>query len=266
MTAEGARAAAGASNRVDLVNEDDRRRHFARFREQLTHAAGTDTDNHLDELRRARAEERHLGLACGCAGEQRLTCAGRTGQQHAFRRASAEPLVLAGVAKKIDDLVDLGLDLIDPGHIVERDANSLRIDAPLLSAPKKTAHRRLLTPEHERVKSHNQQNRRHRNQQVRQEPAMLDDWRRSDGRCSLRELRQQVIVRKRRPLRRELLVGAIGLVRERRRLLQGALDRVPLRKDLGDVLGCNLGLELCVRDGLWSAEPILECELPKRTP
>jgi len=35
-------------------------------------------------------------------------------QQHAFRRPSAEALVLSGVAKKIDNLVDLGLDLIDP--------------------------------------------------------------------------------------------------------------------------------------------------------
>jgi hypothetical protein len=40
---------------------------------------------------------------------------------------------------------------------------------------------------------------------------MLDDWRRSDSRLSLRELRQQVIVRKRRALCCELLVGAIRL-------------------------------------------------------
>ena len=100
VTAEGARSAAGASNRVDLVDEDDGRRHLARFREQLTHPAGADTDDHLDELGRTRAEERHLGLACRCAREQRLTRAGRTGQQHAFRRARSEPLVLSRVREE----------------------------------------------------------------------------------------------------------------------------------------------------------------------
>jgi hypothetical protein len=32
-------------------------------------------------------------------------------------------LVLARIAEKIDDLVDLRLDLVDPRHIVEGDAN-----------------------------------------------------------------------------------------------------------------------------------------------
>ena len=92
---------------------------------------------------------------------------------------------------------------------------------------------------------------------------MLDDWRRSDSRFSLRELRQQVIVRERRALRCELLVRAIRLTRQGRGFLQRALDRVPFRKDLSDVLGRNLALELRVRHGLWPAEPILEGEHAK---
>jgi len=93
---------------------------------------------------------------------------------------------------------------------------------------------------------------------------MLDDWRRSDSRFSLRELRQQVIVRKRWALGCELLVGAIRLTRQGRGFLQGALDRVPFRKDLGDVLSGNLALEFRVRHGLWPAEPILESEHAKQ--
>ena len=89
VTTERSRSAARAANRVDLVDEDDGWRHLARFREQLTHPAGTDTDDHLDEFGRTRAEERHLGLACCCAREQRLAGAGSARQQHAFRRASS---------------------------------------------------------------------------------------------------------------------------------------------------------------------------------
>lgn len=156
MTTERSRSPAGASNRVDLVDEDDGRRHFARFREQFTHPSGTDTDDHLYEFGRTGAEERHLGLACRCAGEQRLTGARSTGQEHAFRRAGSESLIFSRVAKKVDDLVDLGLDLIDPRHTVERDANSFRVDAPLLAPTEHSTHGRLLTPEHERVKRDNQ--------------------------------------------------------------------------------------------------------------
>lgn len=93
---------------------------------------------------------------------------------------------------------------------------------------------------------------------------MLDDWRRSNSRFSLGELRQQVIIRKRRALRGELLVGAFRLTRQCSGFLESALDRVPFRKDLGDVLNGNLPLEFCIRHGLWPAEPILEGEHAKK--
>ena len=51
-----------------------------------------------------------------------------------FGRARAQPAVLVGVLQEVDDLVDLGLDLVDAGDVLERDADGLRIDPLLLAA------------------------------------------------------------------------------------------------------------------------------------
>lgn len=51
-----------ASDRVDLVDEDDSRRLLLRALEQIPHARGTHTDEHLDELGPADREEGNLGF------------------------------------------------------------------------------------------------------------------------------------------------------------------------------------------------------------
>ena len=108
-------------------------RDFARLGEQLADAAGADADDHLDELRGAGAEERHFRLAGRGAGQQRLAGPGRAGEQHALRRAGAEPAIFVGILQEVDDLVDLRFDLVDAGDIVEGDADGLRIDRLLLA-------------------------------------------------------------------------------------------------------------------------------------
>ena len=122
-----------AADRVDLVDEDDRRRHLPRLREQLAHAAGADADDHLDELGRAGAEEGDLGLARRGARQQRLARARGPGKQHALGRARAEAAVLRGVLQEVHDLVDLRLHFVDAGDVRERRADALGID-PLLLA------------------------------------------------------------------------------------------------------------------------------------
>ena len=44
------RAGAGAADRIELVDEDDRRRCFLCLLEQVPHARGADTYEQLDEL------------------------------------------------------------------------------------------------------------------------------------------------------------------------------------------------------------------------
>ena len=109
-----------AAHGVELVDEDDAGRHRARLLEQVAHAGGPHADEHLDEFRAADREEGHPGLAGDGAGEQSLAGARRADQEDAARQARAEHAVALGVLQEIDDLLDLGLGLVDPGDIGER--------------------------------------------------------------------------------------------------------------------------------------------------
>ena len=68
------------TDRVELVDEDDRRLRLLRLREEIAHARRSDPDDRLDELRRRHREERHVGLARNRARQQRLTRSGRAAQ------------------------------------------------------------------------------------------------------------------------------------------------------------------------------------------
>jgi hypothetical protein len=57
------RATAPLADRVDLVEEDQRRRLLLGLLEELADAGGAEADEHLDELRAGHEEERHVGLA-----------------------------------------------------------------------------------------------------------------------------------------------------------------------------------------------------------
>ena len=113
--------AALAADRVDLVDEDDARRIALGLVEQVADAAGADADEHLDELRAGDAEERHAGLTGDGTGHQGLAGAGRPDEQHAARDARAERVELLGELQELDDFLELGLGLVDAGHVGERD-------------------------------------------------------------------------------------------------------------------------------------------------
>ena len=76
-----------AADGVDLVDEDDAGARLLRLLEQVAYTRGADADEHLDEVRARDGEERHAGLACGRAGEQRLAGAGRPVEQDALRES-----------------------------------------------------------------------------------------------------------------------------------------------------------------------------------
>src|SRR5262245_36140668 len=158
MASECPRSAARATDRLDLVDEDDRRRHFSGLCEQLPYAAGPDADDHLDELRCARAEERNLRLARRGTGQQRLAGPGRPGEQHTLGSTRTETAILSGILQEVDDFVDLRLHLVDARDIVERHAHRLGIDA-LLPPTHQAAERSLLTPKHPGIEADEQENR-----------------------------------------------------------------------------------------------------------
>src|SRR5919204_17906 len=74
---------ARAALSVELVDEDDAGLMSARFFEQFADAGGTDTRVHLDEVRAARGNERHLRFPGHRTREQRLASARRSNQQNA---------------------------------------------------------------------------------------------------------------------------------------------------------------------------------------
>ena len=160
MTADRPRTAARAADGVDFVDEDDRRRNLSRLAEELTDAARPHTDDHLDELRRAGAEEGHPCFTRGRAGQQCLAGPWSAGQQHTLRRAGSETTVLVGVLQEIDNLVDLRFHFVDAGDIVERDADGLGVDALLLPPSQQPSHGALLPFEHPLIEADQEEKRR----------------------------------------------------------------------------------------------------------
>ena len=124
-------ASAGASDRVELVDEDDRGSALLRLLEQVAHARGADADDRLDELGGGQREERRVRLARDRACEERLARPGRAVEEHAAGNAGAEPAVALRVLEEVDDLDELLLRLVDAGDVVERDA---LLPAPLEAA------------------------------------------------------------------------------------------------------------------------------------
>ena len=113
--------AAMPADRVDFVDENNAGRGFLALLEHVAHAARADADEHLDEVRAADREERHVRFAGDGAGEQRLAGARRADEQHAFGNAAAEFLEFLRVAQELDQLLDFVLRFLDAGDVLEGD-------------------------------------------------------------------------------------------------------------------------------------------------
>jgi hypothetical protein len=74
-----AAAAAGPADRVELIDEDDRRGSLLGLYEEVANPRRPDADDRLDELRGRRREEGHSGLAGHGPRQQRLARSGRSG-------------------------------------------------------------------------------------------------------------------------------------------------------------------------------------------
>ena len=112
--------AAVTADRVDFVDEDDARRVLLALLEQVAHARRADADEHLDEVRTADREERHVRFARNRAREQRLAGSRRAHQQHALRNAAAELLEFLRFLEELDDFLELFLRFVDAGDVLER--------------------------------------------------------------------------------------------------------------------------------------------------
>jgi hypothetical protein len=243
--AEAAAARALAADRVELVDEDDRRRGLLGLLEEVAHARGADADDRLDELRGRDREERGLGLAGDRARQQRLAGAGRAVEQHAARDPRAQALVALGVAQEIHDLDELVLGLVDAGDVVEGHARLLiGLHAPRLRAAEAAERAASGRAPREPDEQADEQDRRAKAEDQRPErgAAAVGCLRVDDDVLLGQQLRQVRRVDERGHLRLEL-VDLLGLAtgrRVRRRLLEVALDRLLGRRDLLHVAGLDL--------------------------
>ena len=108
-----------ATNRVDLVDEDNRGRILLGLFEQVTHTTRTDTDEHLNEVRARNRVERHSGLAGNSLCEQGLTGSRRSVQQHTLRDAGTNLLELRGFLQELLNFSEFLERLIGSGDISE---------------------------------------------------------------------------------------------------------------------------------------------------
>src|SRR5439155_27147023 len=83
-------ARAGGPDRVELVDEDDRRSGLARIFEELADPGRPEAGEHLDERRGALGVEARTRLVSDRLREQCLAGAGRSVQENPFRYARAE--------------------------------------------------------------------------------------------------------------------------------------------------------------------------------
>src|SRR5262249_3933928 len=108
--------AADATDGIDLIDEEDARAVLLGRLEHIADAAGPNANEHLDEFRARDGEERHAGLAGDGAGQQGLARAGWADQEHALGDPTPQPLKLLRVLEELDDLLELRLGVLQPGH------------------------------------------------------------------------------------------------------------------------------------------------------
>ncbi len=105
---------------VDFVDEHDAGSVLFALLEKIANAARADADEHLDEVRSANGEERHVRLAGDRAREQRLAGSRRAHQEHALRNASAELLKLLRLFQELDNFLQFFFRLVHAGDVLER--------------------------------------------------------------------------------------------------------------------------------------------------
>ena len=161
VAAADARAgAAGAPDRVELVDEDDRRRVLLGLGEEVrTRDAPTPTMTSTNSL----AEIEKNGTPASPATARASSVLPVPGWPlSSTPRGIFAPrrLYLLGVLEEVDDLDELVLGLVDAGHVGERDALLGVLAAARARAPERREHRRPAGAAHQQDQQADEQQRR----------------------------------------------------------------------------------------------------------
>ena len=244
LVAAGGANAAVAAHRIDLVDEDDAGRVFARFGEHVAHTAGAYAHEHLHKVRAGDREEGHARFTRDRARQQRLTRPRRTDQQRARRDARTKTRELAGVLEILDNLLEVLLGRLHTCHILEGAA--LRVLGQQFRARFAEAHRAaaalaLHGSQDVDADTHEQEKRKYAEQAADPRALLLHfgvlnlDARRGKGRTD-------VAVDARRVGHISVTVGFLARDEPTRLLDGGGLDRAGFRRRQQFTVGVVLGL------------------------
>jgi len=112
--------AAGTSDGINFIDEDQTRRAFARLLKHIPHATGRpDTDKHFNKVRTADAEEAASALAGDRLGEQRLSRAGGSDHQDTLGNTTGRGAGIFGILEELDQLGNFLHGFLDAGNILE---------------------------------------------------------------------------------------------------------------------------------------------------
>jgi hypothetical protein len=106
-----------APDRIEFIDEDDTRGAFLGGLKEVTNPAGTDADEHLDELGSGHREKGDVCFAGDGFGEQGFAGTRWTNQQNASGDLAAESLEAAGIFEKLHDLDQFRFGLVDARNI-----------------------------------------------------------------------------------------------------------------------------------------------------
>src|SRR5882724_713716 len=240
--------AARPAERVELVDEDDRRRLGPRLLEEIAHARRADADEHLDEFGAGDGKERHPGFARHRARQQGLAGSGRSDEQHALRHARAEASIFLRVLQELDHFLQLGLGFVNAGDVAESHAGlvlDVDLGATFADAHEAAAEATALlhAPRQQEPDAEKNKRRQDPGKQVAEECAFLDA-------CVFHvEARQPVGELRRHEVRYDDGLAALGF-------LELARDVLVRDDDLGNLLFLEVPLELAVRHDLHRLCPL----------
>ena len=109
-----------AAHRVDFINKNDARSLFLGLFKHIAYARGTDTDKHLDKVRAGYRKKGNFCFAGYCLSKQGLSRSRRANHERATRNTTTQPLKLAGVHEKFNELLDFFLSFVHACNIIKR--------------------------------------------------------------------------------------------------------------------------------------------------
>src|SRR6266436_2945309 len=106
---------------VDFVDENDARRGFLSLLKHVADARGAHADEHLNEIRAANGEERHVSFTRDGASQQGLASAGRADHQHALGNTATEFLKFFRITQELNKFLHFVLSFLHARHVAKRD-------------------------------------------------------------------------------------------------------------------------------------------------